>query len=44
MIHTGNGTNFVGENIELRKAFAEMKHTKINNFLIELGEEWISWR
>ena len=44
MIHTGNGTNFVGENIELRKAFAEMKHTKINNFLIEFGEEWISWR
>ena len=44
MIHTDNGTNFVGANIELRKAFNEMNHTKINNFLMELGGEWITWR
>ena len=44
MIHTDNGTSFVGANIELRKAFNEMNHTKINNFLMELGGEWITWR
>ena len=38
MIHTDdNGTNFVGANIKLRKAFNEMNHIKINNFLVELG-------
>ena len=35
MIRTDNGTNFVGANIELRKAFNEMNHTKIDNFLME---------
>ena len=29
-------------NIELRKTFHEMNHTKI--FLMELGGEWITWR
>ena len=42
MICTDNGTIFVGANIELRKAFNEMNHTKINNFLMELGGEWIT--
>ena len=37
IIHTDNGTNFVGANIKLRKAFNEMDHIKINNFLVELG-------
>ena len=44
MIRTDNGTNFVGANIELRKAFIEMNHTKINNFLLEMGGEWITRR
>ena len=44
MIRTDNGTNFVGANIELRKAFSQMNHTKTNNFLMELGGEWITWR
>ena len=44
MIRTDNGTNFVGANIDLRKAFNEMNHTKINNFLMKLGGEWITWR
>ena len=44
MICTDNVTNFVGANIELRKAFNEMNHTKINNFLIELGGEWSTWK
>ena len=44
MIHTDNGRNFVGANIELRKAFIKMNHTKIDNFLMELWGEWITWR
>ena len=40
MIHADNRTNFVGANNKLRKAFNEMNHTKINNFLMELGGEW----
>ena len=44
MIHTDNGTNFLGTSIELRKAFTVMNYTKINNFLMELGGEWITWR
>ena len=43
MIHTDHGTNFVREDIELRKAFNEINHTKINNFLMGLGGEWITW-
>ena len=43
MIHTDHGANFVGADIELGKAFNEMNHTKINNFLMELGGEWITW-
>ena len=34
MIRADNGTNFVGANIELRKAFNEMNHIKIDNFLM----------
>ena len=44
IIRTDNGSNFVGANIELRKEFSEMNHTKINNFLMELGGEWITLR
>ena len=44
MIYTDNGTNFVGGNIELREAFNEMNHTKINNLLMELGRALITWR
>ena len=44
IIRTDNGTNFVGTNIELRKAFNDINNTKINNFLMEPGGEWITWR
>ena len=36
MIRTDNGTNFIAANIELRKAFNEMNHTKINDFIMQL--------
>ena len=43
MICTDNETSFVGANIEIRTAFNEMNHNKINNFQMELGE-WITRR
>ena len=42
MIRSNNGINFVGANIELKKAFGEMDEKRINDFLRELGGEWIS--
>ena len=44
MIRSDNGTNFVGADIELKKAFGEMDENRINDFLMELGGEWISWK
>ena len=44
MIRSNNGINFVGTNIELKKAFGEMDEKRINDFLRELGGEWISWK
>ena len=38
MILTDNGTNFVEANIEIKKAFNEINHTNLSNFLMELGE------
>ena len=44
MIRSDSGTNFVGASIELKKAFGEMDEKRINDFLMELGGEWISWK
>ena len=44
MIRSDNGTHFIGASIELRKAFGEMDKKRINDFLMELGGEWISWK
>ena len=44
MIRSDNGTNFVGASIELKKAFGRMDEKRINDFLMELGGEWISWK
>ena len=44
MIRGDNGTNFVGASIELKKAFGKMDEKRINDFLMELGREWISWK
>ena len=43
-LHVCPADNFLGTSLELRKAFNVMNHTKINNFLMELGGEWITWR
>ena len=44
MIRSDNGTNFVGASIKLRKAFDKIDEKRINNFMMELGGEWISWK
>ena len=38
---TDNGTNFVGASAELKKAFSEMNHKKINELTLEHGGQWI---
>ena len=44
VIRTDNGTNFVGASAELNKAFSEMNHKKINEFMLEHGGQWIQWK
>ena len=42
--HSGNSSNFVGAEQELLKAFSEMDHNKIENFLQDHGGDWITWK
>ena len=44
MIRSENGTKFVGASIELKKTFGEMDEKRINDFLMELVGEWMSWK
>ena len=41
IIHSDNGTNFVGANKELRKTVQELKEDKINKTLAEKNIQWI---
>ena len=43
-IRSDNGSNFVGAEQELLKAFSEMDHNKIENFLQDHGGDWITWK
>ena len=43
ILHCDNGSNFVGAQRELAKAFQEMDHLKIQRFLKNLGSEYITW-
>ena len=38
-----NSNNFVGANKELRKAFQEMDHNQISQYLQIHGANWITW-
>ena len=38
-----SGSNFVGAQRELAKAFQEMDHQKIQHFLENLGSAYITW-
>ena len=44
LIRTGNGTNFVEASAELNKAFSEMNHKKISEFMLEHGDQCIQWK
>ena len=44
MIRSDNGSNLVGASAELIRAFQEMDHIKVKNFLEENGGEWINWK
>ena len=44
VIRTDNGTNFVRASAELNKAFSEMNRNKINEFILEHGDQWIQWK
>ncbi|XP_057305339.1 uncharacterized protein LOC130642266 [Hydractinia symbiolongicarpus] len=39
-----NGSNFVGAQSELRKAFEEMDQKHVQEFLSNQGREWIIWK
>ena len=41
---TDNSINFVGTGAELNKAFSEMNHKKINEFMLDHGGQWIQWK
>ena len=42
-IRSDNGSNFVGAEKELLKAFQQMHHNKIKSFLQNNGSDWIVW-
>ena len=43
-IRSDNGSNFVGAEQELTKAFNEMDHSKIQSFLQSNDADWITWK
>ena len=43
ILRCDNGSNFVGTQRELAKAFQEMDHQKIQHFLENLGSDYIIW-
>ena len=42
-IRSDNGTNFVGADNELRKAYEEMNHKRVGDFLLKQGCDYIKW-
>ena len=42
-ITSDNGTNFAGAVDQLKKAFHEMNHQKIQHFLANTGVDWLIW-
>ena len=43
-IRSDNGTNFVGAEKELQKCLEEMDDSKVHEFLLSEGCDWISWK
>lgn len=44
IIHSDNGGNFTGAEAELKKAFQEMDHGKIKDYLQQSSCDWIMWK
>ena len=44
VIRTDNGTSFVGASAELNKVFLVMNHKKINEFMLDHGDQWMQWK
>ena len=42
-IYSDNGSNFIRDEQELKKAYTEMDDRKIQSFLLEQGGDWIRW-
>ena len=42
-MRSDRGTNFVGADNELKKAWLEMDHGKVSAFMSEQGGDWIKW-
>ena len=42
-IYSENGSNLIGAERELRKAYGEMDDDKIQSFMQEHGGDWIKW-
>ena len=43
-IWSDNGSNFIGAERELWKAFLEMNHGRVKDFLATKGTDWIVWK
>ena len=43
-LRSDNGTNFTGAEIALRKAIQEMDQSKIAEFLLSKGTDWLRWK
>ena len=43
-IFSDNGSNFIGADNELKRAFEEMDNEKIQAFKQEFGGDWIKWK
>ena len=44
LVRSDIGANIVGVSAELTKAFTEINHQKINQFMQNNGGEWMSWK
>ena len=44
LIQLDNGSNFLGAENELKRAFLEMDNKKISQFLQDKGADWLKWQ
>ena len=44
MIRSDNGKHFASQSVKLIRAFQEMDHKKIGDFLEESGGYWMVWK